>query len=227
MPIEPVLQEKRDEILRIAAKHGARNVRLFGWAARGEAGNDSDIDLLVEFEPGRSLLDHAGPVSDLESILGRKVDVVSEDGLYRLPHCRILRGPPTVTRDPRVCLADILECAEKIDLFTAEGRARFFRDEMVQDTVLRNFEVIGEAAKRLDGAYRAAHFEIPWRALAGLRDVPTHQCVGVAELTPPLDQLERELAGEEAVSSHMTSAGYAIATLRTIQTNLKELGCGR
>jgi uncharacterized protein with HEPN domain len=85
-----------------------------------------------------------------------------------------------MTRDPRVYLAHILECIQKIERFTTDGRSRFFRDVMVQDAVLRNFEVIGEAAKRLDDAYRAAHPEIPWRALAGLRHVLIHQYEGVA-----------------------------------------------
>ena len=67
-----------------------------------------------------------------------------------------------MTKDPRVYLAHILECIQKIERFTKEGRGRFFQDAMVQDAVLRNFEVIGEAAKRLDEAYRAAHPEIPW-----------------------------------------------------------------
>jgi uncharacterized protein with HEPN domain len=84
-----------------------------------------------------------------------------------------------MTRDLRVYLAHILECIQKIERFTTEGRSRFFRDVMVQDAVLRNFEVIGEAAKRLDDAYRAAHPEIPWRALAGLRHVLIHQYEGV------------------------------------------------
>jgi uncharacterized protein with HEPN domain len=80
-----------------------------------------------------------------------------------------------VTKDPRVYLAHMLECIEKIERYTADGRGRFFRDAMVQDAVLRNFEVIGEAAKRLDDTYRAAHPEVPWRALGGLRDVLIHQ----------------------------------------------------
>ena len=120
-------------------------------------------------------------------------------------------------KDPRVYLAHIMECIEKIEQFTANGQTRFLRDAMVQDAVLRNLEVIGEAAKRLDDEYRAEHAEIPWRALAGLRDVLIHQYEGVepasvwalverdlpnlreaiAALLPPLDQLERELAGEE------------------------------
>jgi len=122
-----------------------------------------------------------------------------------------------VTKDPRVYVAHILECIDKIERFTADGRERFFQEAMVQDAVLRNLEVIGEAAKRLDDAYRAAHPEVPWRALAGLRDVLIHQYEGVdlekvwaiveqelpslrgtlAAILPPLDQLERELTGED------------------------------
>ena len=125
-----------------------------------------------------------------------------------------------MTKDPRVYLAHILECAEKIEQFTADGKSRFLQDAMVQDAVLRNFSIIGEAAKRLDDSYRTAHPEIPWRALAGLRDILVHQYEGVdpervwaiverelpnlreaiAALLPPLDQLERELAGEEPAS---------------------------
>ena len=78
------LNEHRDEILSIAARHGARNVRLFGSVARGDARPDSDIDLLVDLEPGRSLLDHVGLWQDLEELLGRRVDVVVDGGLS--PH---------------------------------------------------------------------------------------------------------------------------------------------
>jgi len=91
MALEGLLREKREEILRICAKYGARNVRVFGSVARGEGGKDSDLDLLVEFEPGRSLLDHAGLVVELEELLGCKVDVVTEKGLYWLLRRRILK----------------------------------------------------------------------------------------------------------------------------------------
>lgn len=91
MGIDGLLKDKRDEILRIAAKHGARNVRVFGSAARGEAGSASDIDLLVEFESGRSLLDHVALIQDLEDLLGRKVDVVTEKSVYWLLRRRILK----------------------------------------------------------------------------------------------------------------------------------------
>jgi len=90
METEKSLEEKRGEILRICAKHGARNVRVFGSTVRGEANRDSDLDLLVEFEPQRSLLDQAALVFELEKLLGRKVDVVSEQGIYWLLRRRIL-----------------------------------------------------------------------------------------------------------------------------------------
>lgn len=80
------LRERRAEILRCASEHGARNVRVFGSTARGEAEPDSDIDLLVEMEPGRSLLDLVGLWQDLEDLLGTHVDVLSEGGVS--PHLR-------------------------------------------------------------------------------------------------------------------------------------------
>jgi uncharacterized protein len=91
MALEELLKEKREAILCICAKHGAYNLRVFGSVARGEAGEDSDIDLLVEFEPGQSLLDHASLMLDLEDLLGRKVDIVTEKGLYWLLRRRILK----------------------------------------------------------------------------------------------------------------------------------------
>jgi predicted nucleotidyltransferase len=76
------LRLKRQEILSIAARHGAHNLRLFGSVARGEANPDSNVDILVEMEPGRSLLDHVALIQDLEDILGCKVDMVNEKALH-------------------------------------------------------------------------------------------------------------------------------------------------
>lgn len=91
MSLTELLKEKREEILKIAAKHGAHNVRVFGSVARGEADEESDIDLLVEMEAGRSLLDHAALWLDLQKLLGRKVDVVSENGIKERIRERVLR----------------------------------------------------------------------------------------------------------------------------------------
>ena len=81
MSIRQLLQTKRKKILQIAARHGARKVRVFGSVARGESRRGSDIDFLVEMEEGRSLLDHAALILDLERLLKRPVDVASERGL--------------------------------------------------------------------------------------------------------------------------------------------------
>ena len=86
-----LIAEKREEILRVAAKYGAVEVRLIGSVARGEARADSDIDLLVRWAPETSLLDHAGLMLELEELLGRKVDIASDgwlkpgirEGIYR------------------------------------------------------------------------------------------------------------------------------------------------
>ena len=91
MGMGELLKKKRKAILRIAAKHGARNVRVFGSAARGEADEESDLDLLVEMEPGRSLLDHAALWLELQEVLGRRVDVVSDRGIKARIRERVLR----------------------------------------------------------------------------------------------------------------------------------------
>ena len=83
--------EKRDEILGLAEKHGARRIRVFGSVARGEASETSDLDLLVEWEPGRSLLDHVALVQDLEELLGTKVHVGTPGSLHWYARDRILR----------------------------------------------------------------------------------------------------------------------------------------
>lgn len=121
-----------------------------------------------------------------------------------------------MTKDPRVYLAHILERAIRIEEYLREGEAAFMQDRKTQDAVIRNFEVIGEAAKRVPAEYRAKHASVPWQLMAGFRDVLIHGYEGVdlgrvwstasrdlpavrsaiAAILPPLEQLERELAGE-------------------------------
>lgn len=81
MMTRDLLRAKHAEILRLAADHGARCVRLFGSVARGEAGPQSDVDLLVGMGPGRSLLDLVALWQDPEAIFGRKVDLLTDGGL--------------------------------------------------------------------------------------------------------------------------------------------------
>ncbi len=120
-------------------------------------------------------------------------------------------------KDPRVYLAQILERIDRIVEYTVSGKDAFFADARTQDAVIRNFEVIGEAAKRLDSAFQEQHPGIPWRSIAGFRDVLIHQYEGVSlvavweiverdlpsirraliQLLPPLDALEREITGDD------------------------------
>jgi predicted nucleotidyltransferase len=79
--MQDLLHRNRDEILKLAATHGARNIRVFGSVARGEADEQSDVDFLVDLEPGRSLLDLGGLLMDMQNLLGRRVDVVTEKSL--------------------------------------------------------------------------------------------------------------------------------------------------
>lgn len=84
------LRQKRDDILRIAAQYGARNLRVFGSVARGEDRVDSDVDLLIDMDPDRSLLDIVGFGQDLEELLDRRVDVLTGASLHPALRDRIL-----------------------------------------------------------------------------------------------------------------------------------------
>jgi len=85
-----LLASQRQDILEIAARYGARNVRIFGSMARGDAGPDSDLDILVDMEPGRSMFDLGGLLYDLQAFLGVDVDVVTEKGLRPRTRGRVL-----------------------------------------------------------------------------------------------------------------------------------------
>jgi predicted nucleotidyltransferase len=85
------VRHQREAILQLAARYGIRRVRVFGSVARGQARAASDLDVLVDFEPGRSLLDQVGFEQDLEALLGCRVEVVAEGGISPYLEPRILR----------------------------------------------------------------------------------------------------------------------------------------
>ena len=91
MEIKELLQQKREEILEIATKHGAYNVRIFGSVARGEETPTSDIDFLIDYDLSKtSPWFPGGLLMDLQDLLGRKVDIVTENGLHHLIRDRVL-----------------------------------------------------------------------------------------------------------------------------------------
>jgi predicted nucleotidyltransferase len=85
------LRTHREAILRLAREHGARNVRIFGSAARGDDTINGDLDVLVEMEEGRSLIDHVALKQELGALLGQEVDVVTEASLHPQIRERVLR----------------------------------------------------------------------------------------------------------------------------------------
>ncbi len=91
MPVDALLTRNRAEILRIARENGATRVRIFGSFARGTARPDSDLDLLVDFEPGRNLLDLVAVKQDIEDLVGRPVHVLTEPGISPYMRDAILR----------------------------------------------------------------------------------------------------------------------------------------
>jgi len=91
MKNEDLLREKRSEILQIAARHGAREIRVFGSTSTGESQEDSDIDFLVNTTEQTSPWFPVGLKAELEGLLGKNVDIVTEDGLYWLLRRRILK----------------------------------------------------------------------------------------------------------------------------------------
>ena len=114
-------------------------------------------------EPETSAWFPAGLVLDLEALLGRKVDVLTEKALHWYIRDRILAEAVRPVKDERLYLVQMLERAERIFEYTENGRAEFLSDRKTQDAVLRSFEVMGEAAKRLPSAVRDQAPEIPWR----------------------------------------------------------------
>jgi len=83
-------------------------------------------------------------------------------------------------KDDRVYLLNIIECIEWIQSYTSSGEEEFMKSRLIQDAVNRNLEIIGEATKRISGELKDQNKDIPWRQMAGLRDVLIHDYMGVS-----------------------------------------------
>lgn len=120
-------------------------------------------------------------------------------------------------KDARVYLVHMLERIKRIQAYIQPGRDAFFSEILIQDAVIRNLEIIGEAARKIGEDYRVAHPEFQWKGMTGLRNILIHDYeevdlekvwqlvtgelsplkTAIEKILPPLDQLEKELAGEK------------------------------
>ena len=227
-PVDVLTDDLRRRIREIARERGATSVRVFGSVARGDDGPDSDLDLLVTLRPGTSLWDLIGMNRDVEELVGRKVDVATENGLKPLIRDRVLAeavplcggplprrtgGMGRVTREERdrLSLDDIYQAAGDAIDFNTAGRQAFFTDKRTQAATVRQLEVAGEAVKRLSAEAKAAAPGVLWGKIAGTRDKLIHNYDRVDlnvvwdivenDLPPLREAVQRLLARYDAASS--------------------------
>ena len=180
------LAQYHEQILALARRHKARRIAVFGSLARGETRADSDIDFLVDFTADYALRDQLRLIADLRELLGQRVDVAARHQLREelAPNIlaeaqtlgeRKLAGDKPMKRNQIVYCKDILDRIGRIEEYTKGGYDEFRQSTLIQDGVERAFLVIGEAVKRLDPALKDDYPHIPWRSLAGFRDMLAHQ----------------------------------------------------
>jgi len=175
-----------------ASRHRVRSFRVFGSVARGQAGPSSDVDFLLLMEPESTLHDMLDFQKEAEALLGRKVDVLSEEGLDPTLHRRIFeQARPLVpglayprTEEPGVedsdYLAHIQRAIERIQEFTAGMEfAAYDKDAKSQGAVERQLTIIGEAVHGLSDELKGQNPDIPWGSIYRLRNVLVHFYVGV------------------------------------------------
>ena len=205
---------RRDEALAILAAHeeelaalGVASLRLFGSVARGEAGPDSDVDLLVEFEPGfDSWRAVEAAKAELSALLGgRDVDLIRRQTLNRWIRPRVfaeaevlydrdaagrredgrtVRPPraPTMTERDILYLGQMLDNArEAIEIAREADEARFESDRVLRLALTRLVQVVGEAARKASPEGRVTYPEIPWRSIVGMRHILVHEYEGLRE----------------------------------------------
>ena len=164
------LRARRQEILQSAAQHGARNVRVFGSTARGASEANSDVDLLVEMEPGAQPARPCGPVAGARGSARHARRRSQRRRRKSAPAGADLRRGRPAVKDQRVYILHAVDAIDAILRYTADGRDAFFSDRKTQDAVIRNIEIIGQAVKGLSSDTRGLEPEVPWRQIAGMRD---------------------------------------------------------
>ena len=170
MTLEELSKARREEILKVCAKYGAHNVRVFGSIARSEADEQSDIDFLAELEPGRT----PGPgraamrFGAAPGVPGGCGHGTGSQAPY--PRAYASRGTAAM-RDRKERVRDILEAIAAIEPYRDRDRSAFEQDELLQVWFLRHLQIIGEAARRPPEEVRNLAPDIPSRKIIGVRNI--------------------------------------------------------
>jgi len=203
------LADRRLTVERIAAARGAVNIRVCGSVARGEARPDSDIDLVVDMDDNRDVLDLVELVLDLEEELGRRVDVLAMSrgrppSRYSPVYAIVADAVPITAAPPPRCLRlspdhdrrllqELRQSIALVRSYAHGGEAAFMRNDMAVDAAKHRLGEIADSCGRLSGELKARHPDIRWRALSGLPVAARHGPRGCWEIVtqhlPALDQL--------------------------------------
>ena len=165
----------RDEIVAVAARHHASNVRVFGSVATGSDTPSSDLDLLVHFSDEASLYDQVGLTLELRDVLGVSADVVSDGAWGRGPH-KARGGCVTAEERTRRALTDIPAFADEISQYvTSLGEQNFYSHRPTQLIAEALLHRIGQAVSRINDGFAAEHPAVEWQKMKGMRNVVAHE----------------------------------------------------
>jgi uncharacterized protein with HEPN domain len=166
-----------NEITAFCRRHQIRELALFGSVLRDDFTPESDIDLLVDFEPGAKIgfMTLSGMQIELSELLQRPVDLVPRRDLKKVIRDTVLSSAKVIMRSEKLYLTDIVEAADAIQRFVADvEQDDFLHDELYQSAVLQKLTIIGEAAARLSNEFKSRYPEIEWRKIVGFRNIVVH-----------------------------------------------------
>ena len=179
MTRQEIIERLSGRLGQIRQKFSVQRLALFGSAARDEAGPVSDVDVLVVFKGPTSFDAFMDLKFYLEDLLGRRVDLSPIRPFVR--RCATpSRGSSSMSRDEMMYLQDISEsCAQISEYVQGLSQADLIGDRKTYDAVVRNLEIIGEAAKHVPSRLRSRLPEVDWRRVAGMRDMLAHAYFGI------------------------------------------------